>query len=120
MAQTPRCPSPSTTTWTTPSALCRHQEGQRVDAHTYSHLYGIPTTGLRFFTRAILQRQPIDGFNEGKMRRDFNYIDDIVEGVMRVLDNVACPNLSWSGGSPDPPPVPPYRLSTSEITARWS
>ena len=73
-------------------------------AHTYSHLYGIPTTGLRFFTvygpwgrpdmalfkftKAILEGKPIDVYNEGKMRRDFTYIDDIVEGVVRVTDNI--------------------------------
>ena len=71
-------------------------------AHTYSHLYGLPTTGLRFFTvygpwgrpdmalylftKAILADQPIDVFNQGKMQRDFTYVDDIVEGVMRVAD----------------------------------
>jgi len=96
-------------------------------AHTYSHLYGIPTTGLRFFTvygpwgrpdmalflftKAILEGRPIDVFNEGRMRRDFTYIDDIVTGVVRVLDNVASPNASWSGDSPDPPTSKaPYRL----------
>jgi UDP-glucuronate 4-epimerase len=87
-------------------------------AHTYSHLYGLPTTGLRFFTvygpwgrpdmalylftKAILEDRPIDVFNEGKMRRDFTYIDDIVEGVMRVTDRPACPNAQWSGAHPDP------------------
>lgn len=87
-------------------------------AHTYSHLYGLPTTGLRFFTvygpwgrpdmalylftKAILEDQPIDVFNEGKMRRDFTYIDDIVEGVIRVTDRTACPNPQWSGAHPDP------------------
>jgi len=96
-------------------------------AHTYSHLYGIPTTGLRFFTvygpwgrpdmalflftAAIIDGRPIDVFNEGRMRRDFTYIDDIVEGVVRVLDNVAAPNPSWSGDSPDPASSrAPYRL----------
>lgn len=87
-------------------------------AHAYSHLYGLPTTGLRFFTvygpwgrpdmalflftKAILAGKPIDIFNYGKMQRDFTYIDDIVEGVIRVLDNTAQPNLSWSGDAPDP------------------
>ncbi len=96
-------------------------------AHTYSHLYAIPTTGLRFFTvygpwgrpdmalflftRAILEGRPIDVFNEGRMRRDFTYIDDIVEGVVRVLDRVPSPNPSWSGDSPDPATsTAPYRL----------
>lgn len=87
-------------------------------AHTYSHLYNLPTTGLRFFsvygpwgrpdmalfmfTKAILANQPIDVFNNGKMRRDFTYIDDIVEGVIRVVDNIPVANPNWSGDSPDP------------------
>ncbi len=87
-------------------------------AHTYSHLYGIPTTGLRFFTvygpwgrpdmamfiftKAIIEGRPIDVFNHGKMRRDFTFIDDIVEGVIRTLDNTAQPNNDWSGDQPDP------------------
>lgn len=96
-------------------------------AHTYSHLYGLPTTGLRFFTvygpwgrpdmalflftKAILEGRPIDVFNEGRMRRDFTYIDDIVEGVVRVVDRVAAPNPAWSGDAPDPgTSAAPYRL----------
>lgn len=87
-------------------------------AHAYSHLYGLPTTGLRFFTvygpwgrpdmalflftRAMLEGRPIDVFNHGKMVRDFTYIDDIVEGVIRVLDRVAEPNSDWDGRAPDP------------------
>ena len=87
-------------------------------AHSYSHLYGIPTTGLRFFTvygpwgrpdmalflftQAILEGRAIDVFNSGKMRRDFTYIDDIAEGVVRVLDKVPEPNLKWSGDRPEP------------------
>jgi UDP-glucuronate 4-epimerase len=87
-------------------------------AHTYSHLYKIPVTGLRFFTvygpwgrpdmamflftKAIFTGQPIDVFNYGKMRRDFTYIDDIAEGVVRVLDRQADANLNWSGDRPDP------------------
>lgn len=95
-------------------------------AHTYSHLYKLPTTGLRFFTvygpwgrpdmalflftKAILEDRPIDVFNNGKMRRDFTYIDDIVEGVIRVTDNVAQPNPNWSGDEPDPgTSYAPYR-----------
>ncbi len=86
-------------------------------AHTYSHLYRLPTTGLRFFTvygpwgrpdmalflftRKILAGEPIDVFNYGKHRRDFTYIDDIVEGVIRTLDHVAEPNPDWSGDQPD-------------------
>jgi UDP-glucuronate 4-epimerase len=87
-------------------------------AHTYSHLYSLPTTGLRFFTvygpwgrpdmalflftKAILEGRPIDVFNQGKMKRDFTYIDDIVEGVVRVLDKIPEPNSQWSGSNPDP------------------
>ncbi|MBD2412693.1 NAD-dependent epimerase [Nostoc calcicola FACHB-3891] len=87
-------------------------------AHSYSHLYGLPTTGLRFFTvygpwgrpdmalflftKAILAKQPIDVFNYGKMRRDFTYIDDIVEGVVRVMDKIPESNIAWSGNTPDP------------------
>jgi UDP-glucuronate 4-epimerase len=86
-------------------------------AHTYSHLYDLPTTGLRFFTvygpwdrpdmalqkftRAILAGEKIQVFNYGKHRRDFTYIDDIVEGVIRVLDRPAPPNPDWSGDNPD-------------------
>ncbi len=86
-------------------------------AHTYSHLYGLPTTGLRFFTvygpwgrpdmspslfaDAILNGRPIDVFNQGKMQRDFTYIDDIVEGVVRVLDKVATPSPSFDRDAPD-------------------
>ncbi len=87
-------------------------------AHNYSHLYGLPTTGLRFFTvygpwgrpdmalflftKAILENQPINVFNYGKMKRDFTYIDDIVEGVVRVMDKIPEPNPTWSGHVPDP------------------
>ena len=86
-------------------------------AHTYSHLYDLPTTGLRFFTvygpwgrpdmalfkftRAILSGEKIQVYNYGKHRRDFTYIDDIVEGVIRVLDKPAKSNLTWSGENPD-------------------
>ncbi|MBT9612050.1 MAG: NAD-dependent epimerase, partial [Burkholderiales bacterium] len=87
-------------------------------AHTYSHLYGLPTTGLRFFTvygpwgrpdmspslftGAIMQGRPIDVFNEGKMMRDFTYIDDIVEGVVRVLDKPATADSAFEYDNPDP------------------
>jgi UDP-glucuronate 4-epimerase len=86
-------------------------------AHSYSHLYQLPTTGLRFFTvygpwdrpdmalqkfaKAIVNDEPIQLFNYGNHRRDFTYIDDIVEGVIRVLDNPAQPNSEWSGETPD-------------------
>lgn len=96
-------------------------------AHTYSHLFGLPTTGLRFFTvygpwgrpdmalflftRAILEGRPIDVFNHGKMQRDFTYIDDIVEGVVRVLDQPARACESFDGLAPDPAcSNVPYRL----------
>jgi UDP-glucuronate 4-epimerase len=96
-------------------------------AHTYSHLYGIPTTGLRFFTvygpwgrpdmatfkftKAILEGCPIDVYNYGKMSRDFTYIDDIVEGIVRTLDRPAEGNEDWSGHQPDPSSsYAPYRL----------
>lgn len=87
-------------------------------AHSYSHLYGLPTTGLRYFTvygpwgrpdmspwlftSAILEGRPIDVFNHGKMQRDFTYIDDTAEGTVRVLDQVATPNLTFDSGNPDP------------------
>ncbi len=94
-------------------------------AHTYSHLYHLPTTGLRFFTvygpwgrpdmalfkftRAILAGEPIDVYGQGDMRRDFTYIDDIVEGVVRVMTAVAQPDPLWTGDAPDP----------SSSTAPW-
>jgi len=96
-------------------------------AHTYSHLYGLPATGLRFFTvygpwgrpdmalfkftKAIIEGQPIDVYNHGKMRRDFTYIDDIVEGVVRVSDRIPEPNPKWSGDQPDPgTSLAPYKI----------
>jgi UDP-glucuronate 4-epimerase len=96
-------------------------------AHTYAHLYQLPVTGLRFFTvygpwgrpdmalfkftRDILAGKPIDVFNYGNHRRDFTYVDDIVEGVVRVIDKVATPNPDWSGDDPDPgTSAAPYRL----------
>ncbi|GAB1351432.1 MAG TPA: NAD-dependent epimerase [Candidatus Rifleibacterium sp.] len=96
-------------------------------AHTYSHLYGLPTTGLRFFTvygpwgrpdmalflftRAIIEGKPIKVFNNGLMRRDFTYIDDIVEGVVRVSDRIAPANPDWDGMKPDPATSrAPYRI----------
>jgi UDP-glucuronate 4-epimerase len=96
-------------------------------AHTYSHLYDLPTTGLRFFTvygpydrpdmalqkftRAIMNDEPITVFNYGKHRRDFTYIDDIVEGIIRVLDRPAPPNPNWDSNNPDPATSSaPYRV----------
>ncbi len=87
-------------------------------AHTYSHLFNLPTTGLRFFTvygpydrpdmalqrfaRSIMSNQPIKVFNYGKHRRDFTYIDDIIEGITRTLDSPAMPNPDWDSDNPDP------------------
>jgi len=96
-------------------------------AHTYAHLYGLPTTGLRFFTvygpwgrpdmalflftRAILAGEPIKVFNDGQMRRDFTYIDDIVEGIVRLTDKPATANETWDSAAPDPGSSrAPYRL----------
>lgn len=96
-------------------------------AHTYSHLYDLPTTGLRFFTvygpwgrpdmspslfaGAIMRDEAINVFNEGKMQRDFTYIDDIVEGVVRVIDKIAEPNEDYDKSSPDPATsYAPYRV----------
>ncbi|MFP4559772.1 MAG: NAD-dependent epimerase [Thiohalorhabdus sp.] len=96
-------------------------------AHTYCHLYGTPMTGLRFFTvygpwgrpdmalfkftKAITEGQPIDVYNHGAMQRDFTYIDDIVEGVVRTADAVPEPNPDWSGDAPDPgSSYVPYRV----------
>jgi UDP-glucuronate 4-epimerase len=100
------------------SLYAASKKANELMAHTYSHLYGLPCTGLRFFsvygtwgrpdmalfmfTKAILAGQPIEVFNHGKMRRDFTYIDDIVEGVVRVTDKIPEPNLEWSGDHPDP------------------
>jgi UDP-glucuronate 4-epimerase len=109
------------------SLYAASKKSNELMAHCYSHLYGLPTTGLRFFTvygpwgrpdmalflftKAILAGEPIDVFNHGKMRRDFTYIDDIVEGVMRVTDNIPQPNADWTGESPDPgTSKAPYRI----------
>ncbi len=96
-------------------------------AHAYSNLYSIPTTGLRFFTvygpwgrpdmayfsftKAILEGKPIDVFNSGQMKRDFTYIDDIIDGVMRVLRKIPIPNPEWNGANPDPgTSYSPYKI----------
>ncbi|MFP5464238.1 MAG: NAD-dependent epimerase [Gammaproteobacteria bacterium] len=96
-------------------------------AHCYAHLYGLPVSGLRFFTvygpwgrpdmalflftRAILAGEPIEVFNQGHHRRDFTYIDDIVEGVLRVTARVAAPNPAWDGENPDPATsLAPFRV----------
>jgi UDP-glucuronate 4-epimerase len=99
------------------SLYAASKKSNELMAHTYSHLYNLPTTGLRFFTvygpwgrpdmalfkftKAILAEEKIPVFNYGKHRRDFTYIDDIVEGVIRVLDQPAEPNHNWSGAQPD-------------------
>lgn len=100
------------------SLYAASKKANELMAHTYSHLYSLPTTGLRFFTvygpwgrpdmalfkftKAILEGKPIQVFNHGKHRRDFTYVDDIVEGVIRVLDQPAQPNPDWCGKAPDP------------------
>jgi UDP-glucuronate 4-epimerase len=103
------------------------KKANEVIAHSYSHLYRLPTTGLRFFTvygpwgrpdmalfiftRAILTGEPIKLFNRGRMRRDFTYIDDIVEGVVRTLDKAAEPDPKWQAAQPDPATSSaPYRI----------
>jgi len=109
------------------SLYAASKKANELMAHTYSHLYRLPTTGLRFFTvygpwgrpdmalfifaKAILEGHPIDVFNYGRMKRDFTYIDDIVEGVVRTLDQVASGDEDWSGTEPDPgTSAAPYRL----------
>jgi len=100
------------------SLYAASKKSNELMAHTYSHLYSLPTTGLRFFTvygpwgrpdmalfkftKAILAGEPIQVFNYGKHRRDFTYIDDIVEGIIRTLDRPAPSNLNWNGAQPDP------------------
>jgi len=109
------------------SLYAASKKANELMAHTYSHLYRLPTTGLRFFTvygpwgrpdmamflftKAILEGRPIDVFNYGDMQRDFTYIDDIVEGVVHTADHVATANPQWSGADPDPGTSnAPYRL----------
>jgi UDP-glucuronate 4-epimerase len=100
------------------SLYAASKKSNELMAHTYSALYNLPTTGLRFFTvygpygrpdmalflftKAIIEGKPIDVFNHGKMRRDFTYVDDIVESIARLLPKVAAPNTSWTGMQPDP------------------
>lgn len=109
------------------SLYAASKKSNELMAHTYSHLFKIPTTGLRFFTvygpwgrpdmalflftKAILEGKPIDVYNNGNMVRDFTYIDDIVEGIIRVIDTPPSGNKDWSGKNPDPATSPaPYRL----------
>jgi len=103
------------------------KKSNELTAHAYSHLFGIPTTGLRFFTvygpwgrpdmayflftKAILEDRPIDVFNNGNMKRDFTYIDDIVTGVVKVMEHPPEGDTSWSGENPNPSSSPaPYRI----------
>ena len=109
------------------SLYAASKKSNELMAHTYSALYNLPTTGLRFFTvygpygrpdmalflftKAILEGKPIDVFNNGKMKRDFTYVDDIVEGITRLVPHIAKPNTAWSGMSPDPATsFAPYRV----------
>ena len=109
------------------SLYAASKKANELMAHTYAHLYRLPCTGLRFFTvygpwgrpdmalflftKAILAGEPIDVFNNGQMQRDFTYIDDIIEGVVRVADRPASTNPSWSGAAPDPgTSSAPYRI----------
>jgi UDP-glucuronate 4-epimerase len=109
------------------SLYAASKKANELMAHCYSHLYALPTTGLRFFTvygpwgrpdmalfrftRAILEGRPIEVFNHGNMQRDFTYIDDIVEGVRRVMDKIPTPDPEWSGDAPDPGSSrAPYRI----------
>ena len=100
------------------SLYAASKKANELMAHTYSHLFGLPTTGLRFFTvygpwgrpdmalfkftKAILNGDPIDVYNFGKHKRDFTYVDDIVEGVIRVMDKPATSNQEWDSNNPDP------------------
>jgi UDP-glucuronate 4-epimerase len=109
------------------SLYAASKKSNELMAHTYSHLYKLPTTGLRFFTvygpwgrpdmalfkftKAIIAGEPIQVFNYGNHRRDFTYVDDIVEGVIRILDRPAPSNPQWSGTQPDPGTSPaPWRV----------
>ena len=109
------------------SLYAASKKSNELMAHTYSHLYNIPTTGLRFFTvygpwgrpdmalylftKAIIEDKPIDVYNYGEMQRDFTYIDDIVEGIIRVNDNPPKGNPDWNGKAPDPSSsTAPYKI----------
>ncbi len=109
------------------SLYAASKKANELMAHSYSHLYEMPCTGLRFFTvygpwgrpdmaafrftRAIVEGCPIDVYNHGRYRRDFTYVDDVVEGIVRLLDHYPVPNATWSGEHPDPATSrAPYRL----------
>jgi len=109
------------------SLYAASKKSNELMAHTYSALYNLPTTGLRFFTvygpfgrpdmalflftKAILENKPIDVFNFGKMNRDFTYVDDIVDGIVRLVPHLPVPNTKWSAMAPDPATsFAPYRI----------
>lgn len=109
------------------SLYAASKKSNELMAHTYSYLYKLPTTGLRFFTvygpwgrpdmaldlftKAMLEGTPINVFNHGKMRRDFTYISDIMEGVFQIAQRIPEPNPHWSGDAPDPSTSPaPYKI----------
>lgn len=109
------------------SLYAASKKSNELMAHVYSHLYGIPTTGLRFFTvygpwgrpdmalflftKSILEGKPIEIFNNGEMERDFTYIDDIVEGLFRIIFHIPLPNPQWNPVNPDPASsIAPYRV----------
>lgn len=109
------------------SLYAASKKANELMAHTYSYLYKLPTTGLRFFTvygpwgrpdmalflftKAILNNEPIKVFNNGEMQRDFTYIDDIVEGVVRVMNNIPAPDPDWTSDTPNPSAsCAPYKL----------
>src|SRR6056297_609580 len=109
------------------SLYAASKKSNELMAHTYSYLYNLPTTGLRFFTvygpwgrpdmalflitNAIIEGKPIDIYNNGNMQRDFTYVDDIVEGVFRVMKSIPQANREWSGENPDPETSPaPYKI----------
>jgi UDP-glucuronate 4-epimerase len=109
------------------SLYAASKKANELMAHTYSALYNLPTTGLRFFTvygpygrpdmalfiftKAIIEGKPIDIYNHGKMRRDFTYVDDIVESIVRLIPKKSAPNSAWNGMNPDPATsFAPYRI----------
>ena len=109
------------------SLYAASKKANELMAHTYAHLYGLPCTGLRFFTvygpwgrpdmayfsftKAIMAGEPIDVFNYGNMKRDFTYVDDIVEGIVRVMNKIPQPNPDWDRANPDPgSSYAPYKL----------
>jgi UDP-glucuronate 4-epimerase len=114
-------------------AVCGDQKANELMSHTYSHLYGLPTTGLRFFTvygpwgrpdmalfkftKAMIEGNSIDVYNYGKMKRDFTYIDDIVEAIIRLQDVIPQPNPDWTVETVLLRQVPRRTISTTSATA---